>query len=35
MFETLSILPNDPIMGLSIAYAKDTNPNKVDLGVGV
>lgn len=35
MFETLSLLPNDPILGLSIAYAKDTNPNKVDLGVGV
>lgn len=35
MFETLPLLPNDPILGLSIAYAKDTNPNKVDLGVGV
>lgn len=35
MFETLSLLPNDPILGLSIAYAKDSNPNKVDLGVGV
>lgn len=35
MFEVLPLLPNDPILGLSIAYAKDTNLNKVDLGVGV
>lgn len=35
MFEVLPLLPNDPILGLSIAYAQDTNPNKVDLGVGV
>lgn len=35
MFEVLPLLPNDPILGLSIAYAKDSNPNKVDLGVGV
>lgn len=35
MFEVLPLLPNDPILGLSIAYAKDTNPDKVDLGVGV
>lgn len=35
MFEVLPLLPNDPILGLSIAYANDTNPNKVDLGVGV
>lgn len=35
MFETLSLLPADPILGLSIAYAKDTHPLKVDLGVGV
>jgi aspartate aminotransferase len=35
MFETLSLLPADPILGLSIAYAKDSNPLKVDLGVGV
>ncbi len=35
MFEVLPLLPNDPILGLSIAYAKDANPNKVDLGVGV
>ena len=35
MFEVLPLLPNDPILGLSIAYANDTNPQKVDLGVGV
>ena len=35
MFESLPLLPADPILGLSIAYANDTNPNKVDLGVGV
>jgi len=35
MFETLSLLPADPILGLSMAFAKDTNPLKVDLGVGV
>jgi aspartate aminotransferase len=35
MFESLPLLPNDPILGLSIAYANDTNPLKVDLGVGV
>lgn len=35
MFETLPLLPADPILGLSLAYAKDTNPLKVDLGVGV
>ena len=35
MFDSLALLPADPILGLSIAYAKDTNPLKVDLGVGV
>ncbi|HWV15636.1 MAG TPA: amino acid aminotransferase [Cellvibrio sp.] len=35
MFESLSLLPADPILGLSMAYAKDNNPSKVDLGVGV
>ena len=35
MFETLPLLPADPILGLSIAFAKDANPLKVDLGVGV
>lgn len=35
MFDALSLLPADPILGLSQAYALDSNPNKVDLGVGV
>ncbi|MGD8175693.1 aromatic amino acid transaminase [Marinimicrobium sp. ARAG 43.8] len=35
MFASLSLLPNDPILGLSIAFQRDTHPNKVDLGVGV
>ncbi len=35
MFEVLPALPADPILGLSLAYRQDDNPNKVDLGVGV
>jgi aspartate aminotransferase len=35
MFESLPKLPNDPILGLSIAFRDDPNPEKVDLGVGV
>lgn len=35
MFDSLSLLPADPILGLSLAYAKDNNPLKVDLGVGI
>ncbi len=35
MFEHLPLLPADPILGLSAAYQQDTNPRKVDLGVGV
>ncbi|MDO3385274.1 amino acid aminotransferase [Gilvimarinus sp. SDUM040013] len=35
MFDALPLLPADPILGLSAAYHGDTNPNKVDLGVGV
>jgi aspartate aminotransferase len=35
MFNVLPLLPADPILGLSQAYAKDINPQKVDLGVGV
>ncbi len=35
MFEQLSPLPADPILGLINAYNQDANPNKVDLGVGV
>ena len=35
MFEALSPLPADPILGLSAAYKQDVNPDKIDLGVGV
>ncbi|MDN4504159.1 amino acid aminotransferase [Alteromonadaceae bacterium BrNp21-10] len=35
MFEVLPQLPADPILGLSAAYKQDSNPNKIDLGVGV
>jgi aspartate aminotransferase len=35
MFEQLQPLPTDPILGLTRAYQEDSNPSKVDLGVGV
>lgn len=35
MFEVLPALAPDPILGLSAAFRADTNPNKIDLGVGV
>lgn len=35
MLEVLEQLPADPILGLSAAFKQETNPNKVDLGVGV
>lgn len=35
MLSNFSPLPPDPILGLSAAYREDTNPDKVDLGVGV
>ncbi|GAC34941.1 amino acid aminotransferase [Paraglaciecola polaris] len=35
MFEVLPQLPADPILGLSTAYKADSNPLKIDLGVGV
>lgn len=35
MLEVLSPLAQDPILGLLAAFREDTNPNKVDLGVGV
>ena len=35
MFEALSKLPEDPILGLAIAYNNDKNPAKIDLGAGV
>jgi aspartate aminotransferase len=35
VFENLPALASDPILGLSIDFKKDTNPAKIDLGVGV
>ena len=35
MFDRLSALPADPLLGLITAFRDDTNPDKVDLGVGV
>ena len=35
MFASLKALPADPILGLLTKYREDTNPKKVDLGVGV
>ncbi|RYV01515.1 aromatic amino acid aminotransferase [Shewanella sp. OPT22] len=35
MFENLSPLPADSILGLLNQYRQDPNPSKVDLGVGV
>ncbi len=35
LFDVFQALPADPILGLSLAYQQDTNPHKVDLGVGV
>lgn len=35
MFEAIEKLPADPILGLTVAFNKDSNPNKIDLGAGV
>ncbi len=35
MFERIERVPGDAILGLIEAYQQDSNPNKVDLGVGV
>lgn len=35
MFDTLSLLPSDPILGLLQAFRADPSSAKVDLGVGV
>ncbi|MGA0799732.1 MAG: aromatic amino acid transaminase, partial [Steroidobacteraceae bacterium] len=35
MFETLTRVPVDPILGVSAAFQKDTSETKIDLGVGV
>lgn len=35
MFEHVKAIPPDPILGLIAAYAADSNPKKIDLGIGV
>jgi aromatic-amino-acid transaminase len=35
MFTAVEMAPRDPILGLNEQYNADTNPNKVNLGVGV
>ncbi len=35
MFDVLTPLAPDPILGLSVAYNEDNHPQKIDLGVGV
>ena len=35
MFSAVEMAPRDPILGLNEQYAADSNPNKVNLGVGV
>lgn len=35
MFEVLEVAPPDPILGLTDAFKKDPNPNKINLGAGV
>ena len=35
MFERLNAVPPDPILGILAAYAADSNPRKIDLGIGV
>jgi aspartate aminotransferase len=35
MFQSLQALPADPILGLMAAYRADSNPRKIDLGIGI
>ena len=35
MFEQLEMAPADPILGLSAAFKLNSNPDKINLGVGV
>ena len=35
LFSAVEMAPRDPILGITEAFAADTNPNKVNLGVGV
>lgn len=34
LFDDVDLAPDDPILSLPIAFAKESNPNKVNLGVG-
>ena len=34
-FSAVEMAPRDPILGINEAFSADTNPNKVNLGVGV
>ena len=35
MFQSLQALPADPILGLMASYRADSNPRKIDLGIGI
>ena len=35
LFSNVEMAPRDPILGLNEQFNADTNPNKVNLGVGV
>ena len=35
MFSALQQQPADPILGLSVKFKADANPNKIDLGAGI
>jgi aspartate aminotransferase len=35
MLDRLNAVPPDPILGIIAAHAADTNPKKIDLGIGV
>ena len=35
MFGSLEMAPPDAILGLNVAFRNDSNPNKINLGVGV
>ncbi|MBA4193496.1 MAG: aromatic amino acid aminotransferase, partial [Comamonadaceae bacterium] len=35
LFTAVEMAPRDPILGLNEQFAADTNPAKVNLGVGV
>ena len=34
-FSAVEMAPRDPILGINEAFSADTNPSKVNLGVGV